>query len=203
VFDTLGKQALDHGDATAVLSVGGKTAFTFAQLWNRNADVNVWLKQAGFQRGERIGIAFDPGPEGAVNLLALCTFLRVAPIDNALPAKAMGRLCNQMKLDGLLLDRATRPRWHDLQKSGSCPVRLLDFARTSQTGRTHAIADFPEPADACLLMQTSGTSGTPKTVALTSGNLQYAAFRAIETLQLGPRDRLLTTMPLHHIHGFT
>ncbi len=57
------------------------------------------------------------------------------------------------------------------------------------------------PAGTGLLLQTTGTTGEPKLVGLSRGNLEASIAGIVETLALGPEDRTATLMPLTHIHG--
>ncbi|MGE3075577.1 MAG: AMP-binding protein [Dehalococcoidia bacterium] len=59
----------------------------------------------------------------------------------------------------------------------------------------------PAPDDVALVLHTSGTTGTPKRVPLTHGNLAASALNIGASLALGPSDRCLNVMPLFHIHG--
>jgi acyl-CoA synthetase (AMP-forming)/AMP-acid ligase II len=58
-----------------------------------------------------------------------------------------------------------------------------------------------EPADAALILHTSGTTSRPKIVPLTQANLWASAHNVAATLEFGERDRGLNVMPLFHIHG--
>jgi acyl-CoA synthetase (AMP-forming)/AMP-acid ligase II/acyl carrier protein len=62
-----------------------------------------------------------------------------------------------------------------------------------------AVARYP--AGTALLLQTTGTTGEPKLVALSRANLAASVAGIIESLNLGPGDRTATLMPLTHIHG--
>ena len=74
---------------------------------------------------------------------------------------------------------------------------LSSGARSPQRGAPPAITDD----SLALLPFTSGTTGRPKGVRLTHGNLEASA-RALEAAwALGPADDLLLTLPLFHVHG--
>jgi long-chain acyl-CoA synthetase len=64
---------------------------------------------------------------------------------------------------------------------------------------------FPSPKadDLAVLLYTSGTSGSPKGVMLTHGNLQSDVDGAIESAQLKHQHRFLGVIPLFHAFGFT
>ncbi|MEZ5653580.1 MAG: AMP-binding protein [Burkholderiaceae bacterium] len=59
----------------------------------------------------------------------------------------------------------------------------------------------PRSDDDALLMYTSGTTGSPKGVPLTHGNLLHSAAAVARWHDLGPRDRVLSALPLYHING--
>lgn len=56
-------------------------------------------------------------------------------------------------------------------------------------------------SDAAMLLYTSGTTGPPKGVLLTHGNLHSQANCLLEAWAWKQEDRLLHCLPLHHTHG--
>lgn len=60
-----------------------------------------------------------------------------------------------------------------------------------------------EPGSARLVVYTSGTSGSPKGVRLTLGNLEAASLASMEHLGHGSGDTWLLAMPLHHVGGLS
>ena len=59
-----------------------------------------------------------------------------------------------------------------------------------------------QPSTLALLMYTSGTTGTPKGVMLTHGNLAANAHAISAEHRLGPEDRVTGILPLYHINAF-
>jgi len=55
--------------------------------------------------------------------------------------------------------------------------------------------------DAAMVLYTSGTTGLPKGVVLTHGNLENQAGCLLEPWGWSKDDRLLHVLPLHHTHG--
>ena len=79
--------------------------------------------------------------------------------------------------------------------------------QTSDTpGPSAAIGTFaPEDAgeDPLCRLFTSGTTGEPRPVDLTRGNFFHSAAGSAFALGVGPRDRWLCCVPLHHVAGFS
>jgi malonyl-CoA/methylmalonyl-CoA synthetase len=66
----------------------------------------------------------------------------------------------------------------------------------------HATAEEAEGAIA-LILYTSGTTGKPKGVLLSHGNVFECVRTLHEAWQVSPRDRLVHALPLHHVHGIS
>ncbi|MGA2233815.1 MAG: AMP-binding protein [Tepidisphaeraceae bacterium] len=83
------------------------------------------------------------------------------------------------------------------------PLRVIDLA--SWQPPTTPIAPLPVPAakadDMAVLMYTSGTSGLPKGVILTYGNLQSDVDDSIVHAQLRHKHKFLGVIPLFHTFG--
>jgi len=72
--------------------------------------------------------------------------------------------------------------------------RLASASRTFATYRSSA-------DDVAALIYSSGTTGTPKGIPLTHGNLYENAFTLMETWRFSRSDVLLHVLPLYHVHG--
>ena len=80
-----------------------------------------------------------------------------------------------------------------------------DAAALPGEGDANGAAFWPDPAsdatDPALLMYTSGTTGRPKGVLLSHGNVLTGARFVSAAHGLGPRDRVLAVLPLYHINA--
>jgi o-succinylbenzoate---CoA ligase len=100
---------------------------------------------------------------------------------------------------GKVLGRGRGPTFpigvHALLKIGA--VVVPEAPHVSASGPT-AFA----PGVACRLY-TSGTTGEPRPVDLTLGNFWYSAVGTSLMLGIGPQDRWLCCLPVHHVAGFS
>ena len=83
------------------------------------------------------------------------------------------------------------------------PAVVIDHPHLDEPRGEVAGAWAPSvPEDPCLLLATSGSTGVPRLVTLTHGNLcsQQAAFAALWP-EIGPDDRLAGHLPWHHSYG--
>jgi len=100
----------------------------------------------------------------------------------------------------------------DLVRASSAAVRTLDVEALAAPAPRPGDADEIElvtehagaaarPDDRALILYTSGTTGKPKGALHTQGSLaaNTAALRA--AWRMGPDDRLVLCLPLHHLHG--
>lgn len=60
---------------------------------------------------------------------------------------------------------------------------------------------LPQPADPALLIYTSGTTGPPRGVLTTHANITAQITALTTAWAWTEQDRILHTLPLHHIHG--
>src|SRR5205085_4529099 len=85
---------------------------------------------------------------------------------------------------------------------------LLDAEADDERGWQRLLADqagdLPpsEPDDPATLFYTSGTTGPPKGVPLTHGNLAFQLNALVRTGIVTEADRVLLPLPLHHVYPF-
>ncbi|GMM54649.1 Pcs60 protein [Maudiozyma humilis] len=60
---------------------------------------------------------------------------------------------------------------------------------------------FARSSDVALILHTSGTTSTPKTVPLLHLNIVRSTLNIANTYKLAPNDRSYIVMPLFHVHG--
>jgi long-chain acyl-CoA synthetase len=81
------------------------------------------------------------------------------------------------------------------------PVRATDPDRLELPQRPPASLAAVDAQTPAMLMYTSGTTGEPKGVMLSHGNMIHAARVVAAAQELNADDRVLSSLPLYHING--
>ncbi len=165
-------------DKTAILS--GSTSLTYAELSEKVKKVAYCISSLGIEKGDRVAIILDNGPEFATVFFALAYIGAVAvPLDQRMTEKDVANIMSDSGAKILLtIDK----------------IKELDPPQ----GFTKATV---EPEDLMVLLYTSGTTDLPKGVMLTHKNL-CSNFNSLKKMKIfSPRDTILSILPLYHSYS--
>jgi len=196
------KPALMH------LRKSGHQTYTFALLFRLARQRTGDLIQKGIEPGDIVGLF---GPLDAAWIAACLGTLRaggvVMPLDLQLDSQSLSKILADSQPRFLFTHSG---QWSRLQQMvpTECIVYFIDKAVQEPKGPTKHPAEnqthLPEiRADqTAALFYTSGTTGPPKGVPLTHGNLAFQIRKVQETQFLKPDDRVLLPLPAHHVYPF-
>src|SRR5206468_2026767 len=174
---------------------------TYADLHRRILSCAAALSAAGLRQGDAVLIQ---GPDGADWVEALLGTLWAGgvavPLESATPDELRARIAAKVGGRLLLAQRDVAP------PAGARRIELGSWAELAAAARDSGVD--PGPEDRAEVIFTSGTTGDPKGVILTHGNLlsDFApierAYRRRERLvRAAGRLRFLSTLPLSHMFG--
>lgn len=203
-------------DRIAIGTADGRMRVSYRQLHELVGALAVRLTESSIARTGPIGLYCDNSPEFVITLLgAWSAGAAVAPIDPQLIAAEVDtRLAavnaSAVVLPGRLRDsypadaRAAPRAWLVEIDAAGNDVTLASIrdgnGQTDSAARSRSTRSL-EDTDLALLMFTAGSTGTPKIVPLTHGNLGASVAGIVSTYHLGPDDATLLIMPLFHGHG--
>jgi malonyl-CoA/methylmalonyl-CoA synthetase len=92
------------------------------------------------------------------------------------------------------------PKYADLLRPLAEAMRI-EFLLVDQVDGAPMSLPRVGPARRAMILFTSGTTGRPKGVVTTHGNIEAQINSLVEAWEWDEDDRILLTLPLHHIHG--
>ncbi|HVM02609.1 MAG TPA: class I adenylate-forming enzyme family protein, partial [Acidimicrobiales bacterium] len=171
--------------AVATRTGGGWDEATYAELDRRAAAVAARLAAAGVAPGDRVVLAAPPGGWWVAALVGILRAGAVAvPLDPGLTGAERAPML-----------------------AASAPAAALDAAALDALAGAGAlggpgpepVAARRRPGDPALIVWTSGTTGAPKGVTLTLGNVAYSVEQAMAGQRPTAADRWLSLLPAHHL----
>ena len=201
------------GDCPAVATPGGQA--TFRQLIAEAEKLAGELARAGVKPGDVVGHALPNSVDFVIAYLALCRLPAVTMLvstkyhTSELKAIAEGTrpdffLATESLARNLKAGLPELVEVASLNATGQLPLRLL---ATEITRSTESDSDWRRPvgnpaAQPSLIKFTSGSTGVPKGILLSAGNVLAEADNVVQGLELTPDDRILSAVPAFHSYGF-
>lgn len=195
LFEPLFKHATAKPQAIAAVDDRGQ--FTYQQIAAMATGLGVYL--AAQTQQPRVGLLLPSSAGFAASFYgSLLAGKGVVPINFLLGDREIAHVISDSGIDTVVTIPQLAPRLKDT------PLKVIDLTALPPT--PPAIAPkLPSPAagDTAVLIYTSGTSGLPKGVELTYGNLQSCVDAAIEYAALKGEHKFLGVVPMFHSLGLT
>lgn len=169
------------------------------------------LAAVGLGETHRVGLVVPEGLAGGLLVLGLCCRCVLVPINPALTAAELAETAVQMRLDALVVPQPLADRLDLVGLAGVLTLEARVAADGSGATALRPVAAGPQrphatpalPARVAVLLRSSGTTGTPKLVPVTHGNLLAMAAKmgSAKWFGLGPADRAVVSLPLYYAAG--
>ena len=196
LFEPLFAHADQQPQEIGVIDDRGR--YTFQQLAAMSAGLGIYL--AAQTRKPHVGLLL-PASAGFVASFygTLLAGKSVVPINYLLGDREIAHIIQDSGIDTVVTVPPLAARVKD------APLNVVDLSQFPPTPPASISPKFPTPKsdDMAVLLYTSGTSGVPKGVILTYGNLQSDVDAAIEWANLQSRHHFLGIIPLFHSFGIT
>lgn len=217
-------EVADNGRSFEKLHLGEYEWLTYGQAFETVCNFASGLAQLGHKKEERVAIFADTRAEWFVALQgcfrrnvtvvtiyaslgeeALCYSLNETEVTTVIcGSKELKKLVDLSgQLDTvkhvICMDPDIPSTASSVEQSGRW--KITSFADVQILGREKPVdADYPVSADVAVIMYTSGSTGLPKGVMMTHGNV-LATVSAVMTIvpDLGSKDVYLAYLPLAHV----
>lgn len=183
IGDAIARWARERGDAPALVGPGYREV-TFSELAASISSCAARLQSAGMRRQDRVGLIVPPGISGGRLAVALASNATLVPLSPALTPHEIAELARAGALDALVT---------------AAPDGAMSFELVGRAPRMPAPMR-PAHDGIALLLRSSGTTGAPKSIPVTHGNLLAMAGKLGSDLWfgLGAEDRAACTGPLYY-----
>ncbi|MCV6584490.1 MAG: acyl--CoA ligase [Marinibacterium sp.] len=163
------------------------------------ADVVDLLRGHGVQRGDRVMILAENCCAVVAVIFATSRMGATAvPINARQTAAEVARLTDHVAPAVVLMTSDVSPdAIAHAERLGAGPV-------SGRFGRLHMVlrASAPDVADdVAVQLYTTGTTGTPKGVMLTHGNIRFGGRSSARLRDMGPGDLIYGVLPMTHVFG--
>ena len=206
MYDWLTHRAHSTPEDLAIIDTASETRWSYSGLDAAVDETAGRLAALGIEAGDHVGMVMS------TQLLSVCLIhaaqrlgVRLVPLNDRLTAAELAGQIDHSDLDVLVCDADTEQL--AVEAAGSTPIASVDDPQWAEVQSFRAVEPQPvEPVDwdrddPQLMVFTSGSTGQPKAVVLTMGNLISSAAASGFRLGVSPDDRWLLTLSLYHVGG--
>lgn len=191
-----------------------RVEFTNVQIQKKaNALANA-LKEAGVRPGDVVAVVLPNGPAVAIVFTAIFKMGAVfLPVIFALTAAEIRYILEDSGANTIITEESLVPKVEGA-RLGLAGIRNLIVTNPGGTvsrglSLEEILGEYPDEFsmlpvredDLAVLMYTSGTTGSPKGVMLSHGNLSSNVEAGAIAIPTSPTDTMLIPLPLNHIFG--
>ena len=204
-------------DKIAMRVVGDDSeVYTFGESLKRIRSLAWRLKQEGIEFGDRIALIGENHPSWAIAYLGILYRGAVCvPMDPHGETETLARFVDNSEAKLTFIGSESLEKFQEITQrlgrevksiiwsSGQTKSGANGFDNWASTEYPDSFArDLPKAAgdDVALLMYTSGTTGTPKGVPLTHGNIAAELDGVNDVLKLDDKVKILSLLPLFHAY---
>lgn len=176
---------------------------TFAKLEKEVSSFSEELVKRGAKKGDRVALLLENGIEFAIGFFGTVYAGQVCvPLNLSYKEKELKYLISDSNARFLLTTKKV------FEEKSELLQKAFAFEKDVITDREFVLLRIKEedntgdiPDDLALILYTSGTTGNPKGVMLTNGNLIAEAQNVVVAHDLTKEDVALGILPLFHING--
>jgi O-succinylbenzoic acid--CoA ligase len=209
VRDWLSHRVASSPDEPALVRASDGEAWTYTDLDRLVSETAGRLVAHGIEPGDRLGVITPPyvGTVGLVHA-AMRVGATFVPLGQDLTPRELSGRIEVADLSAVICADPTEDEaLAAVDGRDDTPVFSVDEPDDPDVTAVHCVEPAPvdEPAwafdDFLCILFTSGTTGDPKPVPLTAGNVYSSAVASAFRLGVDPGDRWLVSLSLHHMGG--
>jgi len=195
-----------QGEKVFLFAPETQATLSYAQLAKESHHFSTWLNEMGISARGHVGLFMQNGRQTSTVFLATMFCGRViTPFNLLAPKDQLAWVLDHSDIEVLFYSPDKKLDLFSALEKTKRKFLLVELDPDALEGPFMQSAQGPLPqlesGHPALLMYTSGTTGTPKGVLLTHGNLLHAALSMAAWHSLTPADIVLSSLPIYHING--
>ena len=184
---------------------GSYSKISYQDLYNKSLKAQSKLKSMGFKPGDRISVYGNNSPEWAISYIAIhFTGDIVVPLDALLSPEDIYNFLEFSQAKAVISDNPHTDKLKEALTLKGSEIEVLSMQSVVggvEEEKSRELHQDPHGEDANNLLAilfTSGTTGVPKGVQLSNGNVFSTVGAILKDIHLTPEDNVLNILPLHH-----
>jgi malonyl-CoA/methylmalonyl-CoA synthetase len=202
------KARFDEFGGKELLRTDDGRSLTYDDVDGVSAQIASALRSCGAEPGDRVSVQVHKSPENLCLYLAcLRAGLVYHPLNMAYTTAELGYFLGNAEPGIVVCDGAREDEFDGMTADRN--MRVLTLNADGSGALMESSANEPKcyetvcraTDDIAALLYSSGTTGVPKGIPLTHGNLLSNTQALVEAWQFTSEDRLLHALPIFHVHG--
>jgi len=200
-----------YDDRPALVASGGEglEIWSYGELAEQVRRLAGGLRGIGVEGGDHVVLLAANRKEWVVACLAVISAgAVVVPLDAQLGDESLSHVLVDSGARYIFTTADQVGRLENVGKDGGLRSILLDVGEDDGRSWRSLLTDEDgdltpsEPGDVAALFYTSGTTGAPKGVPLSHGNIVFQIDSLLDADLVSEDDRVLLPLPLHHVYPF-
>lgn len=194
----LERGAEKYGDLEALIYKD--ESISYKQLYARASAFSAVLQKKGVKPQDRVLICFENAPEFYVAYFAaLQAGAVVAPINTFLKEVELAHIIQDAQPRAIITEAGRIESFKKTDKVSNILLLSADDMPAEDLNNIHLAPIDLDRNEVAALLYTSGTTGLPKGVMLSSNNIMTNVMQGSARLQIGYQERLFGVLPLFHV----
>ena len=176
--------------------------FSYHELVKSAENVSCHLMTRGIQPLDNVALFLPNGFEYVSSFFAVvrCGGI-VVPLSVNYQTRELLRYLRNSHPRILITDMARRPQLEGILDRLETPPSLVTMEDTQGFSETVSPVNVVHPNSYALRQYSTGSTGLPKPVVRTQGQLIAEVDHFVNAVKITPADRILAVVPLFHAHG--